>query len=50
MNKEPEIRFVEKSTDFVGIKLNQDKIEICVPQVFRKEENYKRDLLLFWLY
>ena len=47
MNKEPKINFVEKSTDFVGIKLNKDEIEIYVPQVFRKEENYKRDLLLF---
>lgn len=47
MNKEPKIKFVEKSTDFVGIKLNKDEIEIYVPQVFRKEENYKRDLLLF---
>ena len=47
MNKEPKIKFVDKSTDFVGIKLNKDEIEIYVPQVFRKEENYKRDLLLF---
>ena len=47
MNKEPKINFVEKSTDFVGIKLNKDEIEIYVPQVFRKEEDYKRDLLLF---
>ena len=47
MNKEPKINFVEKSTDFVGIKLNKDEIEIYVPQVFRKEEKYKRDLLLF---
>ncbi len=47
MNKEPKIKSVDKSTDFVGIKLNNDEIEIYVPQVFRKEENYKRDLLLF---
>lgn len=47
MNKEPKINFVEKSTDFVGIKLNKNEIEIYIPQVFRKEENYKRDLLLF---
>ena len=45
--KEPKINYVDKSTDFVGIRLNKDEIEISVPQVFRKEKDYKTDLLLF---
>lgn len=45
--KEPKINYVDKSTDFVGICLNEGNVEINVPQVFRKEENYKKDLLLF---
>lgn len=45
--KEPKINYVDKSTDFVGICLNEGDVEISVPQVFRKEENYKKDLLLF---
>ena len=47
MNKELKIKPVDKSTDFVGIKLNNDEIVIYIPQFFRKEENYKKDLLLF---
>ena len=47
MNKEPKINPVTKSNDFVGIRIKDGEINIYVPQVFRKESNYKRDLLLF---
>ena len=47
MNKEPKINRVTKSNDFVGICIEDGEINIYVPQVFRKESNYKRDLLLF---
>lgn len=47
MNKELKINSVEKSNDFVGIRIEDGEINIYVPQVFRKETNYKRDLLLF---
>lgn len=47
MNKEPKINPVTKSNDFVGIRIEDGEINIYVPQVFRKETNYKRDLLLF---
>lgn len=47
MNKEPKINPVTKSNDFVGIRIEDGEINIYVPQVFRKEQNYKRDLLLF---
>ncbi len=47
MNKEPKINPVTKSNDFVGIRIVDGEINIYVPQVFRKESNYKRDLLLF---
>lgn len=52
---EPEIIAVDKANDFVGIKIDKDKLKIYVPQVFRKYKNddqkYDRktykDLLLF---
>lgn len=47
MNKEPKINSVGKSNDFVGIRIEDGEINLYVPQVFRKEQNYKRDLLLF---
>ena len=47
MNKEPKINPVTKSNDFVGVRIEDGEINIYVPQVFRKETNYKRDLLLF---
>lgn len=47
MNKEPKINPVTKSNDFVGIRIENGEINIYVPQVFHKEVNYKRDLLLF---
>lgn len=46
MNKDPKINPVTKSNDFVGIRIEDGEINIYVPQVFRKESNYKRDLLL----
>lgn len=47
MNKEPIIKKVDKSNEFVGMRIEDGEINIYVPQVFRKETNYKRDLLLF---
>lgn len=47
MNKEPKINSVGKSNDFVGIRIEDGEINLYVPQVFRKEQNYKSDLLLF---
>ena len=47
MNKEPIIKKVDRSNDFVGIRIEDGEINLYVPQVFRKEQNYKRDLLLF---
>lgn len=46
MNKELKINSVGKSNDFVGIRIEDGEINLYVPQVFRKEKNYKRDLLL----
>lgn len=45
--KNIEIILVDKANEFVGIKFNQDKVELYVPQVFRKDENIKQDILLF---
>lgn len=47
MNKEPIIKKVDKSNEFVRMRIEDGEINIYVPQVFRKETNYKRDLLLF---
>ena len=47
MNKKPKINKVEKANDFVGLRIENGEINVYVPQVFRKEQNYKRDLLLF---
>lgn len=52
---EPKIISVDKANDFVGIKIDKDKLEIYVPQMFRKYKNSDqkytrktyRDLLLF---
>lgn len=38
---------VEKSNDFVGIKFEDNSVNLFVPQVFRQDENRKQDLLLF---
>lgn len=43
MNKEPIIKKVDKSNEFVGMRIEDGEINIYVPQVFRKETNYKRD-------
>lgn len=47
MNKKPKINKVEKANDFVGLRIENGEINVYVPQVFRKDQNYKRDLLLF---
>lgn len=47
MNKSIEIKRVAKSTEFVGIMIKENKVELYVPQVFRKDKNFKRDILLF---
>ena len=48
MAKEVRLIPVDKSTDFVGLKINENNVELYVPRVFREEEeNIKRDRLLF---
>ena len=47
MNKDIKIEYVAKSTEFVGIKIMENKVELRVPQVFRKDDTYKKDILLF---
>lgn len=37
MNKEPIIKKVDKSNEFVGMRIEDGEINIYVPQVFRKE-------------
>lgn len=46
-NKNVEIIFVNKSNEFVGIKIDNDIVKLYVPQVFRIDENRKQDILLF---
>lgn len=48
MTKELRLIPVDKSNDFVGLKINENNVELYIPQVFREEEeNIKRDRLLF---
>lgn len=48
MAKEVRLIQVDKSNDFVGLKINENNVELYVPRVFREEEeNIKRDRLLF---
>ena len=39
---------VEKSNDCLGIKFENNSVNLFVPQVFRQDENRKQDLLLFF--
>ena len=47
MTKQINVISVEKSNDFVGIKFENNSVNLFVPQVFRQDENRKQDLLLF---
>lgn len=47
MTKQITVIPVEKSNDFVGIKFEDNSVNLFVPQVFRQDENRKQDLLLF---
>lgn len=47
MTKQINVIPVEKSNDFVGIKFEDNSVNLFVPQVFRQDENRKQDLLLF---
>lgn len=47
MTKQINVIPVEKSNDFVGIKFENNSVNLFVPQVFRQDENRKQDLLLF---
>lgn len=46
MNKEIKINYVTKANDFIGFNIEKDGIVFYVPQVFRKDINYKTDLVL----
>ena len=47
MNKDVKIESVDKSNNFVGIRINEGKVEVCVPRVFRKDQDWKKDIRLF---
>lgn len=47
MTKQINVVPVEKSNDFVGIKFEDNSVNLFVPQVFRQDENRKQDILLF---
>ena len=36
---DPKIHLVEKSNDFVGIKIDNNQVDVYVPQVFRLYKN-----------
>lgn len=46
MSKELKIKRVSNSNDFVGIKINNNEVELHVPEVFRNDNNRKLDILL----
>lgn len=39
---DPKIQLVEKSNDFVGIKIDNNQVDVYVPQVFRLYKNDKK--------
>lgn len=41
MTKQINVIPVEKSNDFVGIKFEDNSVNLFVPQVFRQDENRK---------
>lgn len=47
MKKKINVVPVEKSNDFVGIKFENNTVNLFVPQVFREDENRIQDILLF---
>lgn len=48
MTREVTLVKVDKSNEFVGIKIENDNVKLFIPQVFREEkENIKNDRLLF---
>ena len=47
MNRDVEIVPVDKSNSFVGIRIDEGVVKVFVPNVFRKEENWKKDIKLF---
>ncbi len=46
MNKEIKINYVAEANNFIGFNIEKDGVVFYVPQVFRKEINYKTDLVL----
>lgn len=47
MNKNIEIISVTRANEFVGIKIKENRIELYVPQVFRKDKTFNKDIFLF---
>ena len=47
MNKDILINYVRKANDFVGVKIEEDKIELYVPQMFRIDNLFAKDILNF---
>lgn len=47
MTKQINVVPVEKSNAFVGVKFENNAVNLFVPQVFRQDENRNQDILLF---
>ena len=46
-NKNVEIKNVEKPNEFVGVKIKENKVELYVPQMFRIDKSFNKDIILF---
>lgn len=46
-NKNVKINFVENAKEFVGLKIENGKVELYVPQVFRVDDSSAKDILIF---
>lgn len=47
MNKDVEVVSVDNSNDFVGIKIDEGRVKVFIPSVFREDESQKKDIKLF---
>lgn len=46
-NRDVLINYVEKANDFVGIKIKNNKVQLYVPQMFRIDQSYTKDVFIF---
>ncbi len=47
MKKKVELIQVPSSNNFMGLKIEENRVKVFLPSVFRIEENWKRDVILF---